>query len=92
MRFSIGGIFAKCGACKCNDFYPALPLTSDTRDVFICVACGSQSVYSELVGQIAKRSGAPAGVTATNKVAEKAVTMTVSTAVRAGICSCAKVQ
>jgi hypothetical protein len=73
MRLSIGGIFAKCGACEGNDFYPALPLTSSTRDIFVCVACGSQSVYSELVAKIAKEAVRRAAVSATKKVAADAV-------------------
>lgn len=54
MRFSIGGIFAKCRACQGEDFYPALPLTADRRGVLICAACENQTVYAELVGQAEK--------------------------------------
>ena len=56
MRFSIGGIFAKCTACKAEDFYPALDVTGDRRDVYVCAACRSEVVYSELIRGIAREA------------------------------------
>jgi hypothetical protein len=58
MRFSIGGAFAKCGACQGEDFYPAFPLTPDRRDVVICARCDSQAIYAELV-KLTRRSPEP---------------------------------
>jgi hypothetical protein len=49
MRLRIAGVFAKCGACQGEDFYPAFPLTPDRRDVMICAGCESQAVFAELV-------------------------------------------
>ena len=54
MRFSIGGVFAKCPACKADDFYPALALTNGRRGVYICIACENEIIYSELRSQISK--------------------------------------
>ena len=49
MRFRIGGVFAKCNACNSDDFYPAMRLTADRRDVYICTACENQVFIPELV-------------------------------------------
>jgi hypothetical protein len=49
MRFRIGGVFAKCPACKADDFYPAMRLTADRRDVYICAGCENQVWYPELL-------------------------------------------
>lgn len=66
MRFSIGGIFAKCAACKGDDFYPALALTPGRRDVYICVACDNEVEYSELVSRIGKEAVRRASAPETN--------------------------
>jgi hypothetical protein len=55
MRFSIGGIFAKCSACKAEDFFPAQAFTG-RRDVYVCAACSNQVVYSDLLAGIGKES------------------------------------
>ena len=49
MRFRIGSVFAKCPRCQGDDFYPAMRLTADRRDVYICAACEIQVWYPELL-------------------------------------------
>ncbi len=56
MRFRIGSVFAKCPRCQADDFYPAMRLTADRRDVYICAACENQVWYPELVER-ARREG-----------------------------------
>jgi hypothetical protein len=61
MRFRIGGVFAKCSSCNGEDFYPALRLTADRRDVYVCAACENQVFYPELVERT-RREGQAAEV------------------------------
>lgn len=49
MRFRIGGVFAKCSACNADDFYPAHPIAKGRRDIFVCAACGHETLHAELV-------------------------------------------
>ena len=52
MRFRIGSVFAKCPRCQADDFYPAMRLTADRRDVYVCAACDNQVWYPELLERV----------------------------------------
>jgi hypothetical protein len=55
MRVSIGGVCAKC-ACGGHEFFPALPVTEDRRNMVICVDCASETRYGALIEQIGKEA------------------------------------